>query len=121
MYRQGDVFLKRISKRPSGLKKCDGVILAEGEVTGHQHKIVAEKASDFQIYQNEDGVMYLEVAEPVELYHGTERDIEQQMMDISTMDFEKLDLHKPHTIVPGFYEVPIERDYVPEGWRQVAD
>jgi len=119
-YRQGDIFLKQIDALPKDLKLVQTAILAEGEVTGHKHKIMANKPADFRVYQNEDGVMYLEVIESVRLCHGTENHIKRQLQGLE-MDFAKLDLHESQEIIPGLYEVPIERDYTPEGWRRVED
>jgi len=119
-YRQGDIFLKKIDKLSAGIKLIETNVLALGEITGHKHKLVAEKNTDFRVYQNEDGLIYLEVLNPIMLYHGTEAHIEQQLRGLE-LDLEKLDLHEQHKILPGAYEVPTERDYTPEGWRRVED
>jgi len=90
IYRQGDVVLKRA---PSALDMGDEKLLphltlAEGEVTGHRHRITQGQA---QLYQLAVGVMYLRVlSEFARLYHE---------------EHEEIDLPK------GDYEVLIEREY----------
>lgn len=55
LIQQGDVLLKSASKI-SG-KKLDHLVLAEGETTGHKHKIVWGEASLFE----DEGNLYLDV------------------------------------------------------------
>ena len=39
LYRQGDVFLKRIPRLPIGAQRREGATLAHGELTGHSHRL----------------------------------------------------------------------------------
>mgnify|MGYP001565476958 FL=1 len=90
IYRQGDVILKRIEVMPEvdDEKKLSHLTLAEGEVTGHRHRITQGEA---QLYQLAVGVMYLRIlSEFARLYHE---------------EHEHIDLPK------GDYQVLIEREY----------
>jgi hypothetical protein len=60
-YRQGDVLITRVDKIPKGAteiasNKERGVVLAEGEVTGHAHRIPSRHA---QLYRTEADARYL--------------------------------------------------------------
>jgi hypothetical protein len=71
--------------------------LAEGEVTGHKHRI-----SDGQAELSEkDGTLYLRV-----------------FSDVATLTHEE---HKAISIPQGNWMIRIQREYEPEGWRYVAD
>lgn len=98
-FRHGDVTLKRVAKplTPVG-KKQDHCILAYGEVTGHKHEVFG----DATLFKEENGKMYLVTGkEPAVLDHPE---------------------HGKITLEPETgYEVGIQREYEPEGWRQVAD
>ncbi len=50
LYRQGDVLIKSLSKKPTGKKKIriEG-ILAEGETTGHMHRV--EDTTKAEVYE----------------------------------------------------------------------
>lgn len=98
-YRQGDVLLiLRPGSVPANARKLPHLVLAEGEVTGHCHKIAAGKADLLEA----DGKKFLRVisAQGAKLVH---------------------DEHHQHVIPPGDYEVLIQREYEPNGWHNVAD
>lgn len=69
--RQGDVLLHPVKEVPAGatLIPDDGqdIILAEGEVTGHAHRI-RKPGKKIKRHMHE-GVLYLEVLEPVTVDH----------------------------------------------------
>lgn len=96
-YRQGDVLIARINSIPeSATPKAGPVILAYGEVTGHCHQI-HEGAALFE----DSGVTYLEV--------------QQALADLR---------HEEHSTIPierGVYRVTIQREYTPQGIRNVQD
>ena len=107
-YRQGDVFLVPIDALPEGVKKLDrgerGVVLAEGEVTGHAHVIVDDGASLYELV--DDG------------------DVEEMRQRFLLVDQEVAVVHEEHGTVrpsPGAYEVRIQREYSPEEIRTVED
>jgi hypothetical protein len=104
MYRQGDVLIVAIDSIPADVTPVKrtkrGVVLAEGEVTGHAHRIPSRSAS---LYRSESDARFLRVMgpAPVKLEHEE---------------------HKTVPIPPGNYRVSIHNEYQPgELPRQVAD
>jgi hypothetical protein len=93
--RQGDVILLPV-QQVDGQKKLD-LILAEGEVTGHKHRISEGQA---ELYEK-DGSLYLRVLSETALLTHEE--------------------HQAIAIPQGNWVVKIQREYEPEGWRYVAD
>ena len=100
-YRHGDVGLFA-AELPAGaiLERTEGIVLAEGEVTGHAHRI---KSGPVSLW-NAGKQRYIIVGEGGAM-----------------LDHEE---HGPLPIAPGTYECRIQRvfDYTKEeGWRRVAD
>lgn len=93
--RQGDVLLQSV--KTSRGKKLRHLTLAEGEVTGHSHRISNGEA---ELYE-ENGTLYLRV-----------------LSDRATLIHEE---HKAIDIPQGNWMVRIQREYQPEGWHYVAD
>lgn len=98
---QGDVLLERVAKLPYGAKAKEfpnGIILAEGEVTGHHHMIKDAGAKAYEL----NGVLYVEVKDPVILTHEE---------------------HKNLPIPPGIYKVGQvkEYDHLTQVTKQVVD
>ena len=91
---QGDVLLFKVGALPTKLKKAKpsnrGWILAEGEATGHAHAIADLKNCD--VFCDENGDLYLQVKEAVELSHEE---------------------HGAQTIEPGAYRVGRVREVDP--------
>jgi hypothetical protein len=97
-FRQGDVIL--IPGVPTSLEasqKLEHLVLAEGEVTGHAHRISAGEA---ELYEKE-GTLYLRV-----------------LSDTALITHEE---HQPISLPKGEWTVRIQREYEPAGWRYVAD
>ena len=95
LIRQGDVLiLPSISATGT---KLNHLTLAEGEVTGHRHRISAGEAELFE----RDGILYLKVLSPSAILTHEE--------------------HAQVNIPQGNWEIRIQREYMPEGWRYVAD
>ncbi|MDZ8025020.1 MAG: hypothetical protein RMY36_018310 [Nostoc sp. SerVER01] len=93
--RQGDVILLPLQQVEG--QKLPHLTLAEGEVTGHKHRITEGKA---ELYEK-DSMLYLRVFSESALL-----------------------THKEHKAIPipqGKWIVKIQREYKPEGWRYVAD
>jgi len=97
MYQQGDVLLFKVEKLEG--KKLDHLVLAEGEVTGHCHKISKGLAELFE----SGSTKYLEVKS-----------------DYAELTHEE---HKTITIPKGIYKVGIvkEFDHFLEESRNVQD
>lgn len=105
MYRQGDVLLVEVGTIPAGATvvprdKDRGVVLAEGEVTGHAHRIASRSAT---LYRTELDARFMRVMGPAPVALSHEE-------------------HKTVEIPPGNYRVSIHTEYVPgELPRTVAD
>lgn len=100
LIRQGDVILKVAKSIPMAyLKRLSHLTLAEGEVTGHSHRISNGEA---ELYEK-DGVLYLKVLSPT-----------------ATLTHEE---HKQLEIPQGFWMVRIQREYQPQPrrWKPVVD
>ncbi|MFH1024526.1 MAG: hypothetical protein V1809_14190 [Planctomycetota bacterium] len=96
-YRQGDVILIRVTKRPEDAKRLKHLVLAEGEVTGHSHRVAGDGAA---LLEAAGGRRFLDVREESILVHEE---------------------HGPVTLPPGLFEVKIQREYDPERDRIVRD
>ena len=96
LLRQGDVLIIPSETTATGTK-LPHLTLAEGEVTGHRHRISNGEAELFE----RDGVLYLKVLSPTAILTHEE--------------------HAEVTIPQGNWEIRIQREYTPEGWRYVAD
>lgn len=98
LYRHGDVLVAAISDIPAGAEKQTHLVLAEGEVTGHAHRIAEPGAAElFQL-----GVdMYLRVVAPV-----------------ATLIHQE---HGPIELSAGVYRVWRQREYSPQEIRIVRD
>ena len=94
--RQGDVILVAASGTATG-EKLPHLTLAEGEMTGHRHRISEGEA---ELYER-DGTLYLKVLSPTALLTHEE--------------------HQSIAIPQGDWQVRIQREYEPQGWRDVCD
>lgn len=98
LYRHGDVLVRRISEIPADAKKRPHLTLAEGEITGHSHRVAEpDAASLFEIR----GQRFLHV-------YG----------DQATLVHEE---HGPITLTRGSYLVWQQREYSPQEIRTVRD
>ena len=102
-FQQGDILIKRVSGLPKGeIIKAEnvGYVLAEGETTGHKHKI--EEVQFARMVKTVDGKVYLSVTKAVPLKH---------------------DEHYIIIIEPGEYEVSKvrEKDHTTKLVREVQD
>lgn len=103
LYRQGDVLLTQVDEIPSCIlieRTERGVVLAEGEVTGHAHRIASRHAS---LYRTETDAKYMRVMGPAPV----------------ALEHEE---HSTVELPPGNYKITIHAEYQPgELPRQVAD
>ena len=98
-YRQGDVLIEEIVLLPQGLRKLDHCVLAEGEATGHKHKVRDEDAA--VLFENGDGTeKFLEVFRNTLVVHEE---------------------HGPVFLSPGKYRIIQQREYHPGRIRRVQD
>lgn len=95
MIRQGDVLLVKIKSMPEGLKQKSNV-LAFGEVTGHNHRLVGGL-----VFADRDGKQFCKLESEGVLEHED---------------------HAHISIPKGVYEVRLQREFdILEGVRQVMD
>ncbi|HEY9626867.1 MAG TPA: hypothetical protein V6C84_06160 [Coleofasciculaceae cyanobacterium] len=98
LYRQGDVLISRIAGLPSGAQRQEGVTLAQGEVTGHSHRM--DRADAVQLWA-QGSELFLEVSAA-----------------IATLVHEE---HRAIELPQGFYRVWKQREYRPGAYVEVMD
>lgn len=98
MWRHGDVFLARVEEIPANLPRLPAPVLAEGEITGHAHRI--------------------EEAGAAEVYDAGEDRFLRILADRATLIHEE---HGPIELERGEYRVWIQREYFPDSIRRVID
>lgn len=94
-YRQGDVIIKKVDGIKGKMLKH--LTLAEGEMTGHAHRITEGEA---ELYEHE-GTLFLKVKS-----------------DKATLTHEE---HSRIELPKGDFQISIQREYSPDGWRNVSD
>ena len=98
LYRHGDVLIEEAGALPEVREKLPHTILAQGEVTGHAHRI--EPSSDADLYSTREG-LFLHV----------------RGRSVSVMHEE----HTPITLSCGCYRIWRQREYSPQEIRVVRD
>ena len=103
---QGDVLFRRIEKIPNDATKQprtrNGIIVAHSE-TGHHHVILDAGVEHFRDTSNEL-LSYLQVDTSGDVVH-----------------LRPFDTHETMRLGAGAWEVRIQREHAPEGWRRVED
>jgi hypothetical protein len=94
--RHGDVIILPTSIPTDAAPKA-GNVLAEGEATGHAHRITEGTATLFE----KRGTLYLRV--------------ESEYAALTHEEHHRIDVPK------GDWIISIQREYEPNGWREVAD
>lgn len=97
-FRHGDVLIEQLERLPGSLHRLEHGILAQGEVTGHSHRL--EPAAGGRLFMGPGGRLYMEVVAPVRVVHQE---------------------HAPIHLDPGFYRVWRQREYSPQEIRVVRD
>jgi hypothetical protein len=98
MWRQGDVFITPIRAIPVGAELRPHCTLAEGEITGHSHRVAGQGTA--RLYSHSTS-LYLKV-----------------QADRATVVHEE---HGPITLPRGTYRVWQQREYTREAIRLVRD
>lgn len=98
--RHGDLGFEKINALPKGVKKINNPVLAEGEVTGHAHRL--ESLDNVDVYVDEKGEIFLEVK--------TGKSVGLTHEEHNRVEFSE-----------GIYHMIRQQEMTPEGWRQVAD
>lgn len=88
--RQGDVWVesKELPSTARKQPKNGKIVIANGEVTGHQHMI--SNSEDVEYFVDTNGDIYVQSEKPITLTH---------------------DEHGPITLDPGCYNVSRQREY----------
>lgn len=103
LWRHGDVIIERVNDECAMGKKIEfrhDVVLAEGEATGHAHRINSSFGACCYSDPSNDNAKLLVLIRPSDLMHEE---------------------HSKIQLPPGTYRVRIKRQYSPEGWEKVID
>jgi hypothetical protein len=98
LWRQGDVLIAATSSIPEQARRVPHCTLAEGEATGHTHRI--DEAGGAELFEKA-GTLYLQV-----------------FADSATVVHQE---HGPITLARGTYRVWQQREYSPGAVRRVTD
>jgi hypothetical protein len=98
MWRQGDVLIFAVDAIPQGAARRRDCVLAEGELTGHSHRI--DQPGTAELYEHK-AMLYLRIlASEAKVVHQE---------------------HGPITLSRGLYAVRQQREYSPQAIRPVCD
>jgi hypothetical protein len=98
MWRQGDILIAAVDEIPHGSTRRSNCVLAEGELTGHSHRV--DQPATAELFESK-GRLYLSVlARDAQVVHQE---------------------HGPITLPKGYYTVWPQREYSPESIRTVKD
>jgi hypothetical protein len=108
---QGEMYIRRVPNfKENGRKAVNPdngkFILAHSE-TGHHHVIDASRVEVFEQTENVPegmGILQMIVKEPASVEH-----------------LRSTDTHEPLFLTEGNWEIRLQREYTPEGYRRVAD
>ena len=98
LYRHGDLLVSRVDDLPADARRLQHLVLAQGELPGHSHRI-AER----------DGAVLFELQDRLFL-HVTR--------SVATLVHQE---HGPIELPAGFYQVWRQREYTPAEIRTVRD
>jgi hypothetical protein len=98
LYRHGDLLVKKVDAIPEGARALHHLVLAEGEVTGHSHRIAERDAA---VLYDADFELYFEVRH-----------------DRATLVHQE---HGPIELPRGLYRAWRQREYSPREIRYVRD
>lgn len=110
---QGDVLIRSVAAIPTNaipVAPVNGEIIVTHSETGHHHVMVLDrkrsKTPSVEMFSDADNplIAWIKVNRPTSLDHK-----------------RPWDTHAPIKFEPGVYEVRRQREYTPEGWRQVQD
>jgi hypothetical protein len=97
MWRQGDIYITQTTAVPAGASLLPHCVLAEGEMTGHSHRVADPGTARLYAHQS---VLYLDVFAEAAVVH---------------------DEHGTIPLARGVYRVWRQREYSPEAIRVVRD
>ena len=100
-HEQGDLLFIPITTKIEKKEK-KSPILALGETTGHMHQVRKTDLDNCDVFLDTEGRLVVAV---------------KTGKEVSVVHEE----HGPVTLTEGNWEVRIQNEYQPDGWRQVAD
>lgn len=104
---QGDILIRRIDAIPDDATLAEpenGKLVVAHSETGHHH-VIDSRQAQLLINTTNSFIAYLRVTG-----------------NAATLDHERpYDTHESIALAPGNYEVRRQREYVPQGFRRVAD
>lgn len=106
MAAQGDVMFIRIDELPKDAieaKEENGKFVVAHSETGHNH-VIDSRNAQMLIDKTNDFISYIKVSKPTEVEHQ-----------------RSFDTHESLLLTPGNYIVRRQREYMPQGFRRVAD
>jgi hypothetical protein len=98
LFRHGDVLIGKVKKLPTSAKPVNHLTLAQGEMTGHSHRIKEKKAA--KMFRGAGELFLQVVAKRATVIHQE---------------------HAPIQLPTGIYRVWIQREYTPERIVRVRD
>ena len=98
LYRHGDLLVETVDEIPDDVRRLQHLVLAEGELTGHSHRIAEKHAAT--LYESGRD-MFLRITE-----------------DLATLIHQE---HGPIELPRGTYRVWRQREYSPREVRFVRD
>jgi len=101
---QGDLLVVRVDRIPEAAKEepCGARVVVAHSETGHHHILESHEARLFRAA--EPFTCYLQLAEESLIVHE-----------------RAFDTHAPLLLGPGLWLFKNQREYEPDGWRQVTD
>jgi len=106
MAAQGDVMFIRVDTIPANVvpvEQKDGHFVVAHSETGHDH-VLESRNAQMLIDKTNEFVAYVKISKETEVKHK-----------------RSFDTHESLLLSPGNYEIRRQREYVPEGFRKVAD
>ena len=98
LYRHGDLLVSRVDALPPNARRLHHLVLAQGELTGHSHRIAERDAA--VLFETDQG-LFLNVTQSV-----------------ATLVHQE---HGPIELQSGYYQVWRQREYTPAEIRVVRD
>lgn len=106
MAAQGDVMFIRVESIPAEAIRAeekDGYFIVAHSETGHDH-VLDSRNAQMLIDKTNEFIAYVKVSKETEVKHQ-----------------RSFDTHESLLLTPGNYEIRRQREYIPEGFRKVAD
>jgi hypothetical protein len=98
MYRHGDLLVQAVEALPPNARKLHHLVLAQGELTGHSHRIAERDAAI--LFESAEGLFLSVTADKATMVHQE---------------------HGPIELARGFYQIWRQREYTPAEIRIVRD